>query len=148
RTSMAVVEDRRPTIAILLVLALLAGCAPSEKESAYLSRKALLERQNKGIRELIQDEERGSLVPADRFLIGVDEKVVQGLFRSQLPLERPLGKRFIIRLEKADIHFRDKYGDVVVEGSVYRAKTPDRKMAVRVHGGLGAVQIDPVTSLL
>jgi hypothetical protein len=145
---MPISPDRRPTIAILLLLALLAGCSPSEKETEFLARKALLERQNRGIRELIEDEQKGSLVPVNRFLIGVDEKVVQGVFNSQLPLERPLGKHFIIRLENATIEFRDKYGLVVVEGSVHRPHTPDRRTAVRVVGGLGAVQIDSTSNLL
>jgi hypothetical protein len=139
---------RRRTIATLLLLVLLAGCSPSEKETEFLARKALLERQNRGLRELIQDEEKGSLVPQNRFLVGLDEKVVQGLFNSQLPLERPLGKRFVIRLENATIQFRDKYGLVIVEGSVYRPKTPDRKTAIRVYGGLGEVQVDSTTNLL
>ena len=134
----------------LLVLAALlaAGCAPSERESDYLAKRALLERQNKGIRELVEEAERGSLVPADRFLIGIDEKIVRDLFRSQLPLERPLGDKFVVRLESANIEFRDKYGVITVEGEVHRPQTPDRKTAVRIHGGLGAVRIDPVTDLL
>ena len=145
---MSTSSHRRSTVAILLALGFLAGCSPSEKETEFLRRKALLERQNKGIRELIQDEEKGALLPTDRFLIGVDEKVVQGLLNSQLPLERPLGKRLILRLERATIQFRDKYGFVIVEGSVHRLKTPDRRTAVRVYGGLGAVEIDPQTNLL
>lgn len=145
---MALHSPLRRSICFLLLLALLAGCSPSEKEAEFLSKKALLERQNKGIREMIHDEEGDSLLPTDRFLIGVDEKVVQGLFNSQLPLERPLGKHFILRLEQASIQFRDKYGLVIVEGSVHRPQTPDRRTAVRVYGGLAAVQIDPQSDLL
>jgi hypothetical protein len=145
---MALPSSPRDSISFLLLLVLVVGCSPSEKETEFLRRKALLERQNKGIRELIQDEEKGFLLPTDRFLIGVDEKVVQGLLNSQLPLERPLGKRLVLRLERATIQFRDKYGFVIVEGSVHRLKTPDRHTAVRVYGGLGAVEIDPQTNLL
>jgi hypothetical protein len=145
---MSISSHRRPTVAILLALVLLAGCSPSEKETEFLRRKAFLERQNKGIREMIHDEEGDSLLLTDRFLIGVDEKVVQGLFNSQLPLERPLGKRLVLRLERASIQFRDKYGLVVVEGSVHRLKTPDRRTAVLVYGGLSDVNIDPQTDLL
>lgn len=141
-------RNPRPTIAIALCLLLLAGCAPSERETAYLAKKALLERQNKGIRELIALAKSGPLVPPDQFLIGVDENIAQSLFRTQLPIERPVGKRFTLHLEKAEIHFRDKYGEVVAEGYINRNKTPDRKIAVRVHGGLGAVEIDPKTDLL
>ena len=76
-----------------LLAASLSSCAPSEEESAYLARKALLLRQNQGIRELIVEAESGSLVPTGRFLVGLDEVVVASLLRSQLPLERPVRVR-------------------------------------------------------
>jgi hypothetical protein len=136
------------TVGLLLAGSLLAGCAPSEEETDFLARKALLQRQNQGIRELIAEAERGSLVPADRFLIGIDEKVIGDLFRSQLPLERPLGQRFVIQLETAVVLLRDKYGAITIEGNIHRRATPERKTAVRIFGGLGAVTIDPETDLL
>jgi hypothetical protein len=136
------------TAIFILAVFLLLGCAPSPEETDYLARKAMLLRQNQGIRELIAEEEQGSLVPLDRFLVGVDEKVLEDIFRSQLPLERPLGKRFIVRLEKAEVSLQDKYGLIVIEGNLHLQKTPERQTAVRIFGGLGAVTIDPLTSLL
>lgn len=132
----------------LLTAALLGACAPSEEESAYLARRALLLRQSQGIRELIAEAERGSMVPTDRVFIGLDERVLGDLFRLELPLERPLGKHFVIQLEKAELSLRDKFGAITIEGNVHRAATPDRKTAVRIHGGLGAVTIDPTTGKL
>jgi hypothetical protein len=132
----------------LLAAGLLLGCAPSEDEADFLARKALLQRQNQGIRELIAEAERGSLVPTDRFLVGIDEKVVGDLFRSQLPLERPLGKRFIVHLDRATVLLRDKFGHITIEGDIHRPATPQRRTAVRVLGGLGDVRIDPGTDLL
>ena len=133
---------------VVLSAAVLSGCAPSERETEYLGRRALLERQNQGIRELIEEAGKGSIVPADRFLVGVDEKIAGDLLRSELPIQRPLGDKFTIRLEKADVRFRDKYGVIELEGVAFRNKTPDRLSRVRVHGGLGAVSIDPITHLL
>jgi hypothetical protein len=138
----------RGIVCLLLVSGLLAGCAPSEEESTFLARKALLQRQNQGIRELIAEAERGSMVPVDRFLIGIDEKIVSDLFDAQLPLERPMGKRFIVRLERATVLLRDKFGVITIEGSIHRPATPDRKTAVRIFGGLGAVVIDSTTDML
>jgi hypothetical protein len=132
----------------LIAAGLLAGCAPSEEEADFLAKKAVFERQNHGIRELIAEEECGSLVPTDRFMIGLDEKVVVDLLQSQLPIERPLGKRFVVHLDKATVLLRDKYGLVTIEGEIHRPSTPQRQTAVRVVGGLGAVQIDPATDLL
>ena len=132
----------------LLVACLVAGCAPSPEESDFLALRAQLARQNQGIRELIAEAERGPLVPADRFVIGVDEKVIAGLLRSQLPFERPLGKRFVMRLESATVLLRDKFGLITIEGEVHRPSTPQRRTAVRILGGLGDVRLDPATDLL
>lgn len=138
----------RAIICLLLASGFLAGCAPSEEESVFLARKALLERQNRGIRELIAEGERGSMVPADRFLVGIDEKIVGDLFSAQLPLERPLGKHFMVRLDSATVLLRDKLGVVTIEGTIYRPATPDRRTAVRIFGGLGAVVVDSTTDML
>jgi hypothetical protein len=132
----------------LLVACLLAGCASSPEESDFLARKAVLQRQNQGIRELIAEAERGPLIPADRFIVGVGENVVEGLLHSQLPFERPLGKRFVIRLERATVLLRDKFGLITIEGNLHRLSSPQRRTAVRIHGGLGDVRLDPVTDLL
>lgn len=132
----------------LLVAALLSGCAPSEEETTFLERQAILERQNQGIRELIAEAEQGTLIPVDRFLVGIDEKILLELLRSQLPLERPLGKRFVVRLEQATVQLTDKYGLMTIEGEVHRIATPQRKTKVRVLGGLGAVQVDSTTNTL
>jgi hypothetical protein len=138
---------RRATLPLLAVL-LLAGCAPSEEESDFLARKALLERQNLGIRELIAEEEKGTLVTPDRFIIGIDEGLVGDIFRYQLPIERPLGKRFLLHLDKASISLRDKFGVIILDGDVHRPETPDRKVQVRIHGGLGAIDIDTKANVL
>jgi hypothetical protein len=138
----------RSHLASALAAGLLLACAPSEEESGFLARQALLTRQNAGIRELIAEAENGTLVPTGRFLIGLDESVIGGLFESQLPLERPLGGRVVVRLEKAEVSLRDKYGAVTIEGNIHRISTPDRVTAVRINGGLGAVTIDPGTNML
>jgi hypothetical protein len=138
----------RSALSLLLGLVLVAGCSPSQEESDYQARKALLLRQNRGIRELIDEAERGTMVPTDRFLIGIDEKIVEQLLRAQLPLESPLGKRFVVRIEHAQVLLRDKFGTITLEGEVHRRATPDRKIAVRILGGLGAVAVDTTTDML
>lgn len=132
----------------LLAAGLLVGCAPSVEEADFLAQRAVLQRQNEGIRELIAEAERGPLVPADRFLVGIDERVVAELLRSQLPFEHALGRRFIVHLDRATVLLRDKFGLITIEGNIHRPTTPQRRTAVRVLGGLGAVRIDPKTDLL
>jgi hypothetical protein len=132
----------------LLLLGVLSGCSPSDEESAYLARRALLTRQNQGIREMIVDAEKGQLIQDEEFLVGIDEQVVADVVSAGLPIERPLGDHFLVRLETATVRFRDKYGTIDVEGVLFRPSTPERKTAVRVHGGLGEVKIDPKTGKL
>jgi hypothetical protein len=127
---------------------LLVGCAPSGEESDFQARQAELQRHNQGIRELIAEAEHGSLVPADRFLIGVDEKVVGELLRSQLPFDLPLGNSFVVRVSAAAVQLRDKVGRFRLRGEIHRRATPERRTGVEVTGSAGAVRIDPGTGLL
>jgi hypothetical protein len=138
----------RTLLACLALAAVLAGCSPSDKEEAYLARRALLTRQNQGIRELIGEAERGTIVPTDQFLLGIHEKIIADLLGAGLPLERPVGKHFIVRLESAKVRFTDKYGLIIVDGVLFRPSTPDRLTQLRVYGGLGKVEIDPKTGKL
>lgn len=132
-------------IIVFAIGAVLVGCAPSSEEATYRARRERLLRQNQGIRELIEEQERGSLVPTGRFLVGLDETIVRDLLRSQLPFERVLDKNFMVRLDSAEVLLRDKYGAIILSGVLYRAATPQRTTRVRVHGALGDVTIDPVT---
>jgi len=137
-----------PRAALVLLAVLLAGCAPSGEESEFVARRALLQQQNQGIRELIAEAEHGSLVPADRFLIGVDEKVVSALLRSQLPFDLPLGNSFVVRVSDATVQLRDKIGRFRLQGEIHRPVTPERRAGVEVTGSVGVVRIDPGTGLL
>jgi hypothetical protein len=125
-----------------------AACGPSEEQAAYEARKIALERRIRGLTELVAEAEKGSLIPTDRFFVGVDEKLVGDLFRSQLPLEQPLEDRFVVRLESAEMRFRDKYGAVRIEGRIHPKAWPSRSVALRIEGGLGAAEIDPATNML
>jgi len=124
------------------------ACGPSEEQAVYEARKIALERRIRGLQELVAEAEKGSLIPADRFFVGVDEKLVGDLFRSQLPLEQPLEERFVVRLESAEMRFRDKYGAVHIEGRIHPKALPARSVALRIDGGLGAAEIDPETGTL
>ncbi|MEB2344083.1 MAG: hypothetical protein OZ948_05035 [Deltaproteobacteria bacterium] len=127
---------------------MLLACGPSEEEVRYQARRAELERRARGLRELVADAEQGSLIPTDRFFVGVGETLVQDLFRSQLPLEQPLEDRFVVRLESAAIELDDKYGAVRIEGRIHPVRFPARQVALRIEGGLGEAAIDPATGIL
>lgn len=137
---------RRPLACSVLVL--LAACGPSEEQVQYEARKAELERRAQGLRELVADAEQGTLIPTDRFFVGVGEELVQDLFRSQLPLEQPLEDRFVVRLESAEMDFDDKYGSVRIQGRIHPVRFPSRQVALKIDGGLGEAAIDPATGIL
>lgn len=124
------------------------ACGPSEEQVQYEARKAELERRERGLRELVADAEGGSLIPANRFFVGVGEQLVEDLFRSQLPLEQPLEDRFVVRLEAADMEFDDKYGAVRIQGRIHPVRFPSRQVALRIEGGLGEASIDPESGIL
>lgn len=139
---------RRCLLAATLLAVLASGCGPSEEEVQFQARRAELERRAQGLRELVAEAEQGSLIPSDRFFVGVGEQLVEDLFRSQLPLEQPLEDRFVVRLERAEMEFDDKYGAVRIEGRIHPVRFPDRRVALRIEGGLGEASIDPETGML
>lgn len=139
--------DGLALLALALAIAAV-GCGPSEEQARYEARKAELERRARGLRELVAEAEQGSLIPADRFFVGVGEQLVEDLFRSQLPLEQPLEDRFVVRLERAEMAFDDKYGAVRIEGRIHPVRFPSRRVALRIEGGLGEASIDPDTGML
>jgi hypothetical protein len=138
----------RRRLLVSSLVALLAACGPSEEEARYEARKAELERRTRGLRELLADAEQGSLIPHDRFFVGVGEQLVEDLFRSQLPLEQALEDRFVVRLESAEMEFHDKYGAVRIDGGIHPARFPARRVALRIEGGLGEATIDPHSGIL
>jgi hypothetical protein len=144
---MSVALPRVSPLAIAACVLALA-CGPSEEEAAYEARTIALERRIRGLAELVAEAEKGSLIPADRFFVGVDEKLVADLFRSQLPLEQPLEDRFVVRLDTAEMQFRAKYGAVRIEGRIHPRALPARSVALRIDGGLGEAAIDPATGIL
>ena len=142
-------RSRRWIAAALLAAATAApACGPSEEQVQYEARKAELERRVQGLQELVASAEQGSLIPTDRFFVGVGEDLVEDLFRSQLPLEQPLEDRFVVRLESAEMDFDDKYGAVRIAGRIHPVKFPSRQVALRIEGGLGEASIDPATGIL
>ena len=139
---------RRCLLAATLLAVLASGCGPSEEEVQFQARRVELERRAQGLRELVAEAEQGSLIPSDRFFVGVGEQLVEDLFCSQLPLEQPLEDRFVVRLERAEMEFDDKYGAVRIEGRIHPVRFPDRRVALRIEGGLGEASIDPETGML
>jgi hypothetical protein len=140
-------SGRNPVLALLIPIAL-SACGPSETESLHRARRAELERRNQGLRELIAEAERGSLLPRDRFMVGVDEALAREIFASRLPLERVVGGVARLHLESVTFRFHEKYGTVRIEGGIRPRGLPLRPVALRNQGGLGSAEIDPGSGIL
>ena len=128
-----------------------AGCRGSAgRENAASAERAVLERQLQGLRGLVAAAERGVLIPFDHVLAVADEDLVQGLLRETLPFERVVAERFRVRVEKAEVHFRDGFGLVRLDGVASLVAAPAESVSaeVTVYGALDVVDLDPQSGIL
>jgi len=135
----------------LLAAAVVTGaCRTDPGPQRVIAQETALGRQIEGLRELIATAERGSLIPSDRVVIAVDEQLVRALAQLALPREEVIGDRFRVRLEKADVRFRDKWGSVRLDGRVRPAEGSggDVFAELSVFGLMDAVVVDPATGVL
>jgi hypothetical protein len=132
-------------ISIALTLASLLGCFPSDEETRFTAQRALLQRQVQGLGQLAVEVERGALLPPGHFVVGVSEELAADVLRTQLPMERELGDRFVVRLESAEMRFRDRFGEVRIVGTIHWKRAPRHRWALRITGGLGSAKLKPDT---
>src|SRR5207247_2487150 len=111
---------RRPCRMLLLapLLAAMAGCGAYREPQRFLARKAVLERQVEDLRRLVRAAEEGGLFPRDKLVVGVSEPLANELARLALPREQVVGGRYRVRLERAEVRFRDEHGAVRFHGKV------------------------------
>jgi hypothetical protein len=130
-----------------VVAAAAGGCAQAPPERV-LDLEGHLSQQVADLRVLVQRAEKGSLVRPDGFVVAVREDVVRRMAELALPREVTVGGRFRVRLERANVQFRDRHGAVQLEGRVgwvgdadlYRT---DVFVDLTVFGRVDAVAIDP-----
>lgn len=138
------------TLALAAAAAL--GChRPGEHhhETAATAERAVLERQLRGLRGLVAAAETGTLVPFEHVLAVAEEGLVQDLLRGTLPFERIVADRYRIRVEKAEVQFRDGFGLVRLDGRATLVSSPAEAVSaeVTVFGALDIVELDPSGTL-
>jgi len=139
----------RAAVALLLGIVSVAaagGCAEAPPE-LVLDQESHLTRQVADLRRLVERAERGRLVPADGLVVAVREDVVRRMAQLALPREQVVEGRFRVRLEEADVRFRDRHGEVRLEGRVRWADDADVLGAdvfvdLTVFGRVDAVAVD------
>ena len=84
--------------------------------------------------------ERGEIVTADQIAISVDEDVARELLNASLPLERVIGGRLRVRIDKVEPYFRGTRSALVFQA---RASSDDLKNAFADLELAGSWRISP-----
>jgi hypothetical protein len=129
----------------LVAGALAAGCGQAPPERV-LDLESHLARQVADLRTLVERAEKGRLVPADGLVVAVREDVVRRMAELALPREE-IVQGFRVRLERADVRFRDRHGAVRLEGRVGWADDADLYRAdvfvdLTVFGRIETAKVD------
>jgi hypothetical protein len=132
----------------LLALALAAGgCRGTELAGELHAQKMTLEREVKGLRDVVARLDRGEPgLPAGDVAIAVEDSLLRQLVQAQLPLEADV-ERFHVRLDKAEVVFRGS-PLVTLEGKVGLRDQSGIEGEVRVLGALEAIRLDPESGTL
>ncbi len=130
-------------------LAAMAACGGDGGPGRFLARKAVLERQVEDLRRLVRAAEQGGLLPKDKLVVGVSEPLANELARLALPREQVIGGRYRVRLERADVRFRDEHGSVRLHGKVGPAEGAEAFYAeLALFGIVDTVDLDRETGVL
>jgi hypothetical protein len=136
----------RTGLAMALPLTAVASC-PTVREVDPSAEELTLGRQLEGLRALVAEAERGSLFDFDQMLVVVDQRLVQELIASVVPLGGDVGEGFHVRIDTAHAAFGDGLALVSLAGEVWLADR-SASAAVAVHGGLDVVEVDPESGML
>jgi hypothetical protein len=132
----------------LLALATFAGgCAGPRGAGELHARKKTLEREVKGLREVVARLDRGEpALPTGDVMIAVEDGLLRELLEAQLPLEADVDK-FHVRLDKAHVAFRGS-PLVTLEGKVGLRDRSGLEGEMRMLGALDAIRLDPESGTL
>jgi len=106
-----------------------------------------LARQVAGLRALVGAAEQGKLVDFEQMLIVVDQRVVERLLASVVPVEGDVGGGFSVRLESARAEFRDGVALLNLAGEV-RLVGRAASATMAVYGGLDQAELEPASGML
>jgi len=135
---------------LALLVAATAACGGEQGPRRFLARKAVLERQVEDLRRLVRVAEEGGLLSRDKLLVGVSEPLANELARLALPREQVVGGRYRVRLERAEVSFRDEHGSVRLHGKVGPAQSgePAFFAELALFGVVDTVEVDRDTGVL
>jgi hypothetical protein len=91
--------------------------------------------------------EQGKLVDFEQMLIVVDQRVVERLLASVVPVEGDVGGGFRVRLDSARAEFRDGVALLNLAGEV-RLVGRGASATMSVYGGLDQAELEPASGML
>ncbi len=141
---------RRRWLLLPLLLAAVVACDRARGLERFLTRRAALERQIEDLRRLVSATEKGGLLPKDKLVVAVSERLANDLARLALPREQVVADRYRVRLEKADVQFRDEHGSVRFDGKVGPAEGKGAEFfaELALFGVFDSVDFDRDTGVL
>jgi hypothetical protein len=143
-------RGRRVRVGALALATLAAGCGGASGPERILDEEGHLERQIADLRVLVARAEKGSLVGTSGLVVAIHETLVKKIAALALPRERVVAKRFRVRLEKANVWFRDGSSSMRLDGRVSLSgeDAPQVFAELAVFARLDAVRADLATGRL
>jgi hypothetical protein len=136
-----------PALVSFALSLLLAGCAGANGAGELHARKKILEREVKGLREVVARLERSEpALPTGDVVIAVEDGLLRQLLEAHLPLEADV-ERFHVRLDSAQVAFRGS-PLVTLEGKVGLREKSSLEGEVRLLGALDDIRLDPENGTL
>jgi len=110
----------------------------------------VLQQQIEGLTRLARSTEKAGLLPKDKLVVAVSERLANNLARLALPQEQIVAGRYRVRLEKADVRFRDEQGSVRFDGRIGDSAGADQEFfaELTLFGIVDTVEVDRRTGVL
>jgi hypothetical protein len=101
-----------------------------------------LRREVEDLRRLVHRAERVGLVPSEGLVVAVGESLARQLVQLTLPREQVVEGGFRVRLDRAEVRFRDGYGALELDGQVSGAEDASVSVDLTVQAKTGTVALD------
>lgn len=106
---------------------------------------AVAQRRNEGLKRLLAEAEKGPVVQKGDVTVVVDQRMVQEVITSVLPVEQVIASRYRVRLTEAGVLFEDGLALVRLKGRATLADKDEQYASAEldVAGALDVVDLDP-----
>lgn len=108
----------------------------------------MLQQQIEGLSRLARSTEKAGLLPKDKLVVAVSERLANNLARLALPQQQLVAGRYKVLLEKADVRFRDEQGSVRFDGRIGASADQEFFAELTLFGVVDTVEVDRRTGVL